>query len=141
MSEKIDLIGKRGTEGLLPGTLSRLPQLAKGLSEGCWASVCDHVPWRQGLFGSSCQADCEWAWVLRGGEEVWNSGQGADGDKGPGCWEGSLCGLGDFCYIRNEGSGASKAASLTLNSAGWENNDTSSRSRGGHRGEDVLCLG
>lgn len=32
--------------------------------------------------GSSCQPDCEWAWVLRGGEDVWNPGQGADGDKG-----------------------------------------------------------
>lgn len=38
-------------------------------------------------------------------------------------------GLGDFCYIRNEGSDARKAASLTLNSAGWENNGTSSRGR------------
>lgn len=88
------------------------------------------VLWMQDLSSSLCQADCKTAWVLRRGEEGWNSGQGAVAGKCLGCWEGSFCGLDDSWHIRNEGDSAIKAASLTLNSAGWEHNGTSNKKKG-----------
>lgn len=70
MSGKIDLIGKRGHRGSALWDSEKTAAVGKGtLRVAGQVYVITSLKARP--LAASCQPGCEWAWVLRGGEDVW----------------------------------------------------------------------